>query len=148
MYLEDKLDIKLTGLLEKDSRRSSEELGRLLHVSAATVRRRISRLIERKVLRFSAVVDPNAIGLQFAAVIGFTVVHTKLRESLQWLAKREGVRWISLTTGRFDIVAIVRFHNHNEFSEFVEKEIAELDALKSTETFVCLDVQKSRFLAE
>ena len=61
------------------------------------------------------------------------------------LAKMPEIRWVSTTTGRFDVIALARFRSNYDFSEFMTKVLARLDGVKSSETFVCLDIKKGHF---
>ncbi len=142
----DSLDGKLLRLLGQDARQSSDALASKLKVSAATVRRRIRVLLRRDVLRIVGVVDPNKVDLSLAAVIALDVDHEKLEAVVQELASRPEVRWISTTTGRFDIMAIARFHSTDELASFMQKEMAKLEGLRNSETFVCLHVEKGRYV--
>ncbi len=145
MYTVDNLDKRLIKLLQIDARQSSDVLAKQLDVSPATVRRRIRKLIEEDVMRIQAVLDPAKVGLPLAALIAFDVDHEKLGSVMDFLSERPEVRWYASCTGRFDIIAMVRFSSTDELSEFVQKELIRLDGVRDTETFVCLRVPKPRF---
>ena len=142
----DSLDEKLIQLLEKDARQSSEVLAKQLNVSPATVRRRIKRLIQSGVLRMMALVDPDKVGFPLIAVIAFDVAHDRLEAAMQTLADLPEVTWVSTTTGRFDILALVRFRSTEELSTFVQKELPNMEGLRDSETFICLQVKKGRYM--
>ena len=142
----DSLDEKLIELLARDARQSNEALAKELKVSPATIRRRVNKLIQSEVVRIVAVGDPNKIGLPLAAVICFDVAHEKLDSVMEMLANRRDVGWVSSTTGRYDIIAVARFRDRNEFSDFVQKEMAQVEGLRNSETFVCLHVKKGRYV--
>jgi len=142
----DSLDEKLLRLLGQDARQSSDALASKLKVSAATVRRRVRVLLRKDVLRIVGVVDPDKVGLSLAAVIALDVVHEKVEAVVQELASRPEIRWISTTTGRFDIVAVTRFRSTDELARFMQKEMAKLEGLRDSETFVCLHVEKGRYV--
>jgi len=144
--MKDRLDERLVHLLEKDAAQSSEALAKQLSVSAATVRRRVRRLIQSGALRIVAVVDPNKVGFPLAAVIAFDVDHDKLDSVTQLLASRPEVRWVSTTTGRFDILVLVRFRSTNELSDFIQRELVDIEGVRGSETFICLDVKKGRYI--
>ena len=142
----DSLDKNLIELLARDARQSSEALAKQLNVSPATIRRRINKLIQSGVVRIVAVGDPNKIGFPLAAVICFDVAHEKLDSVMEMLANRREVRWVSSSTGRFDIIALARFHSTDELSDFMQKEMAHVEGLRNSETFVCLHVKKGRYV--
>ena len=138
----DLLDEHLIKLLAQDAQVSSEVLAKKLKVTPATVRRRLSELIKKKVVRILAAVDPNKVGLPLAAVIAYNVEHDKLDLAVNLLAHRPEVTWISTTTGRFDIISLVRVASTDELYEFINKVMSQIDGLKNSETFVCMHVEK------
>ena len=142
----DSLDTRLIELLQEDAHRSSEELARHLKVSTSTVRRRIRQLIASGVMHIVAVVDPGKVGFPLCAMIALDVAHEKLDSVLKLLASRHEVMWVSSTTGRFDIIAHARFRSTEELSNFVEKELANLEGLRDSETFICLRVSKGNYI--
>ena len=142
MALIDSLDRQLISLLADNARQTSEALARQLGVNPSTVRRRLQGLVKNKVIRIAALPDPDMIGLSFRAVVGFDVVHEKLDSVVEQLRLRPEVQWLSVTTGRFDVIAIVWFPSSEEFFTFMQTEVGALDGVKDTETFVCLHTRK------
>ena len=116
-------------------------MAKQLNVSPATIRRRIRTLLQSQ-LRIVAVADHNKIGLTLAAVIALDVAHDKLESVTQFLISRPEVTWLSTTTGRFDVILLARFGRTDELSDFLHNELAQLEGLKNSETFVCLKVKQ------
>jgi len=141
----DALDEKLIQLLQKDGRQSSESLARQLGVSPSTILRRIEQLTERKVMRIVGVVDPDKVGLMLGAMIGLDVEPGKLTLVVNALIQRSSVKFVSPATGRFDVLLFALFRSNDELSDFVEKELAAINGVKDSETFICLNVKKGRF---
>lgn len=142
----DTIDEQLVRLLQKDSRQSSEQLGKQLHVSPRTVRRRIKELTSDGVMRTAVLVVPEAFGYPVVAVIAFNVEHGKLKTATDELLKRTEVKWLVITAGKHDILTLARFHSTDELSEFLEEELGTLQGIQSSETFFCLNVKKGRFM--
>jgi len=146
MNILDSLDQELVRLLEKDALQTSEALARQLCVSSATVRRRLKRLKQSGVLHITALVDPNKMGVPVIAIIAMNIMHDKLELTSQLLSSKPEVRFLSTTTGRFDIIACAWFHSTEELTNFLQKDLAEVPGLKDTETFICLQVSKGRYI--
>jgi len=143
MNKNDELDERLLYLLGEDARQSSESLARKLNVSAATVRRRVNKLIKTGVLHISGLVDPGKLGFPFLAVMAFDVQHGKtLASAMQKLASLPEVKFVSSTTGRFDIIAIAWFRSADGLSHFMRDHVGGIEGLKDSETFVCLSMGK------
>ena len=63
-------DRKIVSLLREDARRSFQDIGRHVHLSAPAVKRRVDRLEREGVLLgYAAVVDPQAFGWQTEAFV-------------------------------------------------------------------------------
>lgn len=148
MFAVDDLDKRLIKLLQEDAHRSSDVVAKKLGVSPATVRRRTRKLIKENVMRIQAVLDPEKVGLPLAVLIAFDVAHDSLDSVMRFLAKQPQIRWVASTTGRFDVIVLARFGSTEELSEFVQDQLLELDGVRNSETFVCLHVEKPRFVAD
>jgi Lrp/AsnC family transcriptional regulator for asnA, asnC and gidA len=144
--MHDSIDEQLVQLLETDACQTSEALARQLQVSATTVRRRIRRLSESSAIRRVALVDPSKFGFPLVAVVAVDVAHDKLESAMQALASLPETTWVSSTTGRFDILLLARFRSTEDLSRFVQRELAKIEGLRDTETFVCLEVRKGRYM--
>ena len=140
----DSVDEQIARLLGKDARQNSETLAKQLNLSAATVRRRLRKLIHSDLLRIVGVVEPASFGFPVIAVITLDAARDKLELVIEELSKRPEIRFVSTTTGRYDIIAIAQFRSTDCLSEFVTKELAKLEGIKDSETFVCLQVKKGR----
>jgi len=141
----DSIDEQLARLLGQDARQNSETLAKQLKLSSATVRRRLRKLIRDDLLHIVGVVDPDKFGFPLAAIIALDVRHDKLESAMQALANHPKVRWVSTTTGRFDIIARVRFPSTESLSEFMVKELTQMEGVRNSETFICLDVRKGYY---
>ena len=146
MSIIDSLDEQLVKLLGQDARQSSASLARKLKVSAATVRRRLRRLTQSGLLRVVGLVDPAEFGLPLVAVISLDVAQDKLESAINVLVNRPEIRWVSATTGRFDIIALARFPSTENLFEFLTKHLANMEGVKDSETFICYDVKKGSYV--
>ena len=75
-----------------------------------------------------------------------TGIFQLLEKAIEMLANRPVVTEIQLISGRFDIIALARFHSTDNLSEFIAKELSNLEGVKDSETFICLEVKKGRQL--
>lgn len=146
MPIMDSLDEELIHQLAKDARQSNEKLGQQLGVSATTVRRRLRKLVGSGVLKITARVDPVRAGLPLVTMIAFDVAHEKLAPAVATLNGFPQVKWVSTTTGQYDILAMAAFHSTQELSAFLKEEVATIDGLRGTETYICLEVSKEPYI--
>jgi Lrp/AsnC family transcriptional regulator for asnA, asnC and gidA len=142
----DELDNRIIEQLIKDGRQSSESLAKMLESSPTTIKRRINHLIESGVIRITALVDPSKVGFSVAALVAIDVVHDKLQTIMDTLINLPQVRWLTATTGRFDIIMLLRFSSNDELADFLQKRLTSLDGIKDTETFVVLHQEKLQYV--
>ena len=140
--MRDSLDKRLVELLSQDARQSSQALAKQLKVSSSTVRRRIAKLVKRGTLRFAALTEPTELGFRLRALIAFDVDHEKLNQSIQALSSRPEVKGLAVTTGRFDVIALVWFTSTDTLLHFMQNEVSMMEGVRNTETFICLHVEK------
>ena len=142
----DVIDKQLVQLLEKDASQNSKILAAQLDVSAATVRRRIAKLVKNDVIRFVAVVDPEKAGFPFAAVLTLDIELAHLDSAVQYLDSRPEVRWLCTSTGRFNVVAVIQFASPSELANFTKKELAIVKGVKHIETSIILKREKAHYV--
>jgi Lrp/AsnC family transcriptional regulator for asnA, asnC and gidA len=139
----DEIDEQIVRLLGQDGRQSSEHIAKELNISAATVRRRIKKLLDNDLLNIVGVVDPADFGFPLPAVIAIDIVPEKLETTLQALSDLPEVKWMATTIGRYDAIAGVRFRSLDYLSRFVTKILPRIEGVKDCETFVCLKGAKT-----
>lgn len=146
MYIPDSVDVRIAKLLGQDGSQSSEVIARQLNISSATVRRRLKNLILCKLLRIVGVVNPYHFGLPVHALIALHVAYDKLESVTDFLAKRPEIHWVSTTTGQFDIMAAVMLSSTSSLSDFLKNQLAKVEGIRDSETFICLEVKKGRMV--
>ena len=142
MYKTDSVDLKIVQLLGKDARQSSETLAKKLNLSAATVRRRLRKMINNDLVRIVGVVEPVNFGFPLLAVITLDIEQNKLETALEEFAAQPEIRFASTITGRYDLLLVGRFRSNEDFSDFVKNKLAKVEGIKNSETFICLEVKK------
>ncbi|MFC1928940.1 Lrp/AsnC family transcriptional regulator [Chloroflexota bacterium] len=139
----DSLDRRLIDLLQQDAHQPSKVLAKQLSVSSSTVRRRVKRLIQQGIIRIIAIPKPEKIGLNLRVIVTFKVYHDHLKSFVKQLGSNPNVRFLAVTSGQFDVLASMWFESTNQLYAFMEEEVTKMKGLKSTETFVCLHVEKT-----
>ena len=98
----DEFDAQIARLMEQNARQTSDAIAMQVKVSAATVRRRLKRLLDSGELHIEAYRDPAKAGLPVAALIGLNIEHELYEEVISTICRLDEVSWCSTTTGRFD----------------------------------------------
>lgn len=146
MYKPDSIDRRIVELLGKDARQTSEVIASTLNLSAATVRRRIRGLIDNKLLEIIGVVNPDDFGLPLVAMLALNVRLDKIESTIKILDEYPEIRFSATTSGRFDIITIARFSSMAELSDFILGKLSQIDGMRDSEAFICLDVKKWRYI--
>jgi Lrp/AsnC family transcriptional regulator for asnA, asnC and gidA len=105
-----------------------------LNLAEATVRRRLDRLLSRSVLRIAALADATKTGLTTAAVIMVHVDLERVDETARLLASLPEVQSLSITTGRWDILAYCVFPSNEQLLSFLRDRVGSIPGVRSTET--------------
>lgn len=138
----DSLNQQLIKLLRQDAYQSSEVLAKELQVSPATIRRRLRKLLDSNTVRIVAMTAPDKVGLNLPAIITLDVTHEKMDLVGRALAEMPEVRWVSTTTGRFDIQILAYFSCVDELYRFMQSRVGKLDGVRNSEISVCLDLKE------
>src|SRR5215475_391819 len=138
----DEIDRRVIKILQADGRRPNTEIARDLHVSETTIRKRVSQLVSQGLINIVAVPTPRAVGLNLSAIIGISVTLPKLKEISEELKRQKEVRYVGLSTGRYDIIVEAFFLDQQHFLDFISNKLGGMDGITSLETSMILDVVK------
>lgn len=138
----DEIDRRVIKILQADGRRPNTEIARDLHVSETTIRKRISQLVSQGLINVVAVPTPRAVGLNLSAIIGISVTLPKLRDLSEELKRQKEVRYVGVSTGRYDIIIEAFFLDQQHFLDFISSKLGSMDGIISLETSMILDVVK------
>src|SRR6266702_3023522 len=103
----DDLDQRIIEALQQDGRRPFTKIAADLGISEASVRQRVSNLINNQVMQIVAVTNPIKLGFSLASMIGIRVSSDRLLEVAQEVSEFDEVIYLVLCTGRFDMLAEV-----------------------------------------
>jgi Lrp/AsnC family transcriptional regulator for asnA, asnC and gidA len=140
-----KIDITdhcIIALLQADGRLQHTDLARRLGVPEATVRRRMKRLLDERVMQIVAVPDPYKIGYDTHAIVGLRVQPGKIEEVIAVLDPLPQIRYIGVTAGTYDVVVEALFENNDALRHFLTDTLGQIDGLRGTETSYVLEVAK------
>ena len=141
----DELDQRIIGLLQVDGRVSNAEIARTLGVVEATVRRRVTRLIQDDVIRVTAVPNIEKMGYSTTAMVGIETQPGRADEVAETLAKLEEVHYGAVTTGGFDVFIWVGLESADQLGDFLRSKVAAIEGIQRTETFVNLAIRKRTY---
>lgn len=142
----DELDKRIIAALQSDARRPNTEIARELGIAEATVRKRIDRLINAKIISFATFVDPLKIGFQIYASIGIQVELGKSHDVAEELARLPEVTFVGYATGTYDFIVAAVLRSNEDFLTFLFEKVAQIAGVKRTETSLVLKLVKRSFV--
>ncbi|HYM70720.1 MAG TPA: Lrp/AsnC family transcriptional regulator [bacterium] len=138
----DDIDRQIVGLLQSHARASNLSVAKILGVSEATVRKRVSRLLDARHIDFVLAVDPALFGYQRVAFIGVQVDIDKAVGAAEALCRLDSVNFLAYTSGTYDFLLIGQFHSDEELVDFLTQQVAKIPGVRRTETTFILRVTK------
>jgi len=120
----------------RDGRKSFKTIAEELGLTENTVRARVKKLTDEKVLDISGLVDPAAIQGHKMVIVGVKLQNMDLVKKGEEFSRLRGVVSVSVVTGRFDLILLVLLNEEFDLLEFYTEEVARLKDVVSVETFV------------
>ena len=103
----DEIDWKIISQLQHDGRTTFEELARIVGFSSMGVKKRFDKLVEKKIIKISALLNTKQLNLQAA----FVLIEIESPEAMEKLLKRfqecPRVIHIFTTLGGYNLFALV-----------------------------------------
>lgn len=138
------LERRILAALSQDGRRAYREIARELDVSEGTIRQRVGRMIDRGLIRISAVGSPLDLGFEAVAVVLIQVKPGASEEVAKKLAAIPHVRFVGTSFGSADIVIQTIHTTMQDLYSFVSNGLPEISpSIIRTETFQITNVVKS-----
>ena len=137
MYETDKLDVKIVNLLLEDGRMPASEIARRIGgISERIVRYRIDRLVDNGVIYVSAIVSPQAFGLDVRADVWLEVESDKITEVANQMSKYENVTYVACAIGENDVSIQVVAQDTGEIYRFVTEVVRKVPGVRKTVTSI------------
>jgi DNA-binding Lrp family transcriptional regulator len=135
----DATDEVIVALLRENARRSYQDIGQRVHLSAPAVKRRVDRLEEDGViLAYTAVVDPPAFGWRAEAFVDLYCEGKMPGEAIKRAVEREaGVVSAHTVAGEASALLHVMAHDTKDLEAVLER-IRATDGVSRTVTEVVL----------
>lgn len=140
----DDLDKQIIKLLSRDGRMSFTEIAQRLNVTEKTIRARYNNLIEKKILEVVGIVNPISLGVKVGSIIQIKVLPTKLMNIVEQLKAKKEIRYITLTSGDYQLLIQINLKDYDELTKVV-KELMNMDGIIGTNVMMQMDVYKNTF---
>jgi Lrp/AsnC family transcriptional regulator for asnA, asnC and gidA len=141
----DRLDCKLVRLLQRDGRMSNTAIAQKLGTSETTVRSRLKRLLDSRIVQIVAVANPIDLGFEIAGNLKIRIELKKADSVLAELKQIDALIWVALTTGGTDIDVEFVARSLKEFHALIFDKICRIDGVISTETSLMVNLVKDTY---
>jgi len=137
MYEIDKIDVKIVNLLLQDGRMAASEIARQIEgISERVVRYRIERMVENEVIRLSAIVSPNAFGLNTNADVWLEVESDQILDVANKMAEFENVTYVACGIGEADVSIQIVGESTGDIFRFVTEVVRKVPGVRKTITSI------------
>ena len=143
----DIVDRQLIELLQADGRIPYAELGRRVHITEKTARRRVSRLLNEQYMTIAAVTDPAVLGFGSTGLAMITVDRSRTPVDLAAeLAQLPEADYVTATTGPYGVVVELVCTDTGELHDVAFGKIAAVPGVASVQLlpYLRLHYQQAR----
>lgn len=141
----DELDLAILASLQTNGRRPFTDIAQKLEVSEGTVRNRVARLLEDKVLHIVGLVDPNSLGFNAPAIIGVSIVEGDIEKIASEIAQFHEVSYLIMVSGEFDLIVEVLCKDREHLADFLNQSLRRVEGVGKTQTFMTLRTFKMAY---
>ncbi|MEU9174312.1 Lrp/AsnC family transcriptional regulator [Streptomyces sp. NPDC048420] len=141
----DDIDREILSRLLQDGRISVRALAEQVHISRANAYTRIGRLVAEDVITgFTAQLNAQRAGLGTSAYVTMSIEQNAWRDISRELREIPYVEHISLVTGDFDVLVLVRAPDNLVLRQVVLEKIQGILGVRSTRTWLVFDEVRGR----
>jgi DNA-binding Lrp family transcriptional regulator len=139
----DELDLELLRILARNGRTTNAELAQQLDIAPSTCLGRVRNLVSNGVIaRFTAEIEPAALGLSLQALISVTLragARANLNDFAQKMRAHPQVIQLFFLGGAEDFIVHLAVRNSDEVREFVLEELSNNASVANTRTNIVFD---------
>ena len=138
----DAVDRQLIDILARDARVSNRKIATDLGVTEGTVRGRIKRLQQERLIAFTAITSIEMEDPAKLAFIGIQADIQNVQAIARQIADLPTVNAVIITMGRFTILAVVLFGELDQLHEVASNQILAIPGVHHIETSIAVKTLK------
>jgi Lrp/AsnC family transcriptional regulator, regulator for asnA, asnC and gidA len=139
----DPVNRRIIEILQREGRCPFTSIAREVGISEAAVRARMQRLTDAGVLDVVAVTNPLKLGFEVMALVGVQA-NSDLDSVARAVSDWRETSYVVITSGSYDLLVEVVCEHNRHLLEVIQR-LREIDGVKSTETFMYLDMVKMTY---
>lgn len=130
----DEMNIEIIRHLA-DGRKTFKKIAKSLGVAENTIRARVTKLINRGILRVAAIVDPSEMPGHFSAYIGINTSPNQASEIAEKIGKLKGVISSVCVSGTYDIMLLILLNEEYNMDKFMFEELSKVEGITRVDQF-------------
>ena len=140
----DSRDRRILALVQRDAKMSQAEIAKHVGLSTAAVNERLKKLEHAGVIRrYTALVDPRAVGASVAAFVEVFVEHPRYEAALlERIMKLDEVMECHHITGEFSLLMKVRVRDIEALQQLLLHQLNGMEGVRQTRTIMVLSTVK------
>ena len=140
----DAKDRNILALIQRDGKMSQALIAQHVGLSTAAVNERLKKLEQAGVIRrFTALVDPRAVGIQVTAFIEVFIEHPRYEEPfIKRILELDEVQECHHITGEFSVLLKVRVRDMESLQRLVISQLNGAEGVRQTRTVMVLSTVK------
>jgi len=140
----DQRDHEILALVQTDAKMPQAEIGRRVGLSTASVNERLRKLEQSGVIRrYTALVDPQAVGASLAAFVEISIEHPRFEPGLvEHVRGLNAVQECHHVTGDFALLLKVRVRDMAALHELLMNHLNAREGVRQTRTMLVLESVK------
>ncbi len=138
----DALDSAILGFLQEDGRMRFTKIAKALGVTEGTIRNRVARLQDERVMQIVGLVDPARVGYDAPAIIGLSITPPHLEQAAAEIAAYEEVGYLIMVSGEFDLIVETFCRDREHLADFLRDHLQNVTGVSRTKTFMILHTYK------
>lgn len=140
----DDLDVGIMKLLQQDGRMPYSVISRMLDASEATIRYRLKRLIEEKIISIAAIINYEKLKFSSIACIELEVSPAFFEKTVFTLAQEAKVSFLAVVTGQSNITLEYVYEDNDDLIQFLNY-LKGLEDVRQVDSRIMLRVYKSQY---
>jgi DNA-binding Lrp family transcriptional regulator len=129
----DETDLGIVRVLAASGRAAYKEIAQQTGCSERTAARRTESLVERGCLRFRTLAEPEVLGYGVEFILWLSVDPAQLDAAGTILATHPATKYLSATTGRFNLVGQIALRHHGELYPYTIDVVGGLPGVRASD---------------
>jgi len=132
----DELDHRIIESLARDARVSNRQIAGELGVTEGTIRTRLRRLQDQRLIQFTVVTDFRMAGSPNLVMMGIHADPNRVPALAKKLSDIDAISCVVVLLGRYSLLAMGLFTSLEIVNELIQKRVRTLEGVRDVETLV------------